>query len=106
VSFAAITLCVASQEVFIVVVYFVIDSVRNLLVTPSYVCTSLMTCVLFCLLTAFALLFASLTSLLFSFVLGGVGARETPKLLPSFARCCLYKGKVRAEADREVACVS
>jgi hypothetical protein len=31
VSFAAITLCVASQRVFIVVVYFVIDSVRKLL---------------------------------------------------------------------------
>jgi hypothetical protein len=45
VSFAAITLCVASQRVFIVVVvvvvvvYFVIDSVRNLLDTPSYVYT-------------------------------------------------------------------
>jgi hypothetical protein len=36
VSFAAINLCVASQRVFIVVVYFVIDSVRNLLDTPSY----------------------------------------------------------------------
>jgi hypothetical protein len=36
VSFAAITLCVASQRVFIVAVYFVIDSVRKLLVTPSY----------------------------------------------------------------------
>jgi hypothetical protein len=37
VSFAAITLCVASQRVFIVVsVYFVIDSVRKLLVTHSY----------------------------------------------------------------------
>jgi uncharacterized membrane protein len=35
VKFAAITLCVASQRVFIVV-YFVIDSVRKLLVTPSY----------------------------------------------------------------------
>jgi hypothetical protein len=35
-SFAAITLCVASQRVFIVV-YFVIDSVRKLLVTPSYI---------------------------------------------------------------------
>jgi hypothetical protein len=35
VSFAAITLCVASQCVF-VVVYFVIDSVRKLLDTPSY----------------------------------------------------------------------
>jgi hypothetical protein len=36
VSFAAITLCVASQRVFIVVsVYFVIDSVRKLLDTPS-----------------------------------------------------------------------
>jgi hypothetical protein len=37
VSFAAITLCVASQRVFIVVVYFVVDSVRKLLDTPSYV---------------------------------------------------------------------
>jgi hypothetical protein len=36
VSFAAITLCVASQRVFIVV-YFVIDSVRKLLDTPSYI---------------------------------------------------------------------
>jgi hypothetical protein len=36
-SFAAITLCVASQRVFIVVrVYFIIDSVRKLLDTPSY----------------------------------------------------------------------
>jgi hypothetical protein len=35
VSFAAITLCVASQRVFIFV-YFVIGSVRKLLVTPSY----------------------------------------------------------------------
>jgi hypothetical protein len=35
VSFAAITLCVAAQRVFIVV-YFVIDSVRKLLDTPSY----------------------------------------------------------------------
>jgi hypothetical protein len=38
VSFAAITLCVASQRVFVVVsVYFVIDSVRKLLDTPSYI---------------------------------------------------------------------
>jgi hypothetical protein len=39
VSFAAITLCVASQRVFIalVVVYFVIDSVRKLLDTPSHI---------------------------------------------------------------------
>jgi hypothetical protein len=37
VSFAAITLCVASQRVFIFVVYFVIDSVRKLLDTASYV---------------------------------------------------------------------
>jgi hypothetical protein len=37
VSFAAITLCVASQRAFIVVsVYFVIDSVRKLLDTPPY----------------------------------------------------------------------
>jgi len=40
VSFSAITLCVASQRVFIVV-YFVIDSVRKLLVTPSYIRTKL-----------------------------------------------------------------
>jgi hypothetical protein len=37
VSIAAITLSVASQRVFIDVVYFVIDSVRKLLDTPSYV---------------------------------------------------------------------
>jgi hypothetical protein len=38
VSFVAITLCVVSQRVFIVVsVYFVIDAVRKLLDTPSYV---------------------------------------------------------------------
>jgi hypothetical protein len=38
VSFAAITLCVASQQVFIAVgVYFVIDSVRKLLDTPSHI---------------------------------------------------------------------
>jgi hypothetical protein len=38
VSFAAITFCVAPQRVFIVVrVYFVIDSVRKLLDTPSYI---------------------------------------------------------------------
>jgi len=36
VNFAAITLCVASQRVFIVV-YFVIDSVRKLVDTPSFV---------------------------------------------------------------------
>jgi len=37
VSFATITLFVASQGVFISVVYFVIDSVRKLLDTLSYV---------------------------------------------------------------------
>jgi hypothetical protein len=37
VSFAAITLCVTSQRVFIVVGYFVIDSVRKLLDTPGYI---------------------------------------------------------------------
>jgi hypothetical protein len=37
VSFAAITLCVASQPAFIVIsVYFVMDSVRKLLDIPSY----------------------------------------------------------------------
>jgi hypothetical protein len=36
VSFATITICVASQRVFIVIVdYFVIDSARKLLDTPS-----------------------------------------------------------------------
>jgi hypothetical protein len=34
-SFAVITLCVASQRVFIVVVYFVIDSVLKLVDTPA-----------------------------------------------------------------------
>jgi hypothetical protein len=39
VSFAAITPCVASQRVFIVVsVYFVVDSVRKLLDTLVYFC--------------------------------------------------------------------
>jgi hypothetical protein len=33
---AAIALCVASQRLFIVVVYFVINSVRKLLDTPLY----------------------------------------------------------------------
>jgi hypothetical protein len=36
VSFAAVTLCVASQRVFIVVISFVIDSVREFLDTHSY----------------------------------------------------------------------
>jgi hypothetical protein len=36
VSFAAITLCVSCQRVFIAVVYFVIDSVWKLLDTSSY----------------------------------------------------------------------
>jgi hypothetical protein len=41
VSFTATTLCVASQRVFIFVsVYFVTDSVRKLLDTPSYVSTA------------------------------------------------------------------
>jgi hypothetical protein len=36
VSFAAVTLCVDPQRMFIVVVNFVIDSVRKHLDTPSY----------------------------------------------------------------------
>jgi hypothetical protein len=36
VSFAAITLCVASQRVFIIIVYFIINSVQKLLNIPSY----------------------------------------------------------------------
>jgi hypothetical protein len=43
VSFAAITPCVASQQVFVVVVYFVIDSVRKLLDTLSYLLNMLST---------------------------------------------------------------
>jgi hypothetical protein len=43
VSFATITLCVASQRVFIV--YFIIDSVRKLLDTPSYVFMYVYVCV-------------------------------------------------------------
>jgi len=35
--FAATTLCVAYQRVFIVGLYFLLDSVRKLLRTPSYV---------------------------------------------------------------------
>jgi hypothetical protein len=46
VSFAAVTLCVASQRVIPKVsVYFIIDSVRKLLDTPSYLCTN---CCLIC----------------------------------------------------------
>jgi hypothetical protein len=36
VSFTAITLCVVSQHIFIIVVYIIIDSVRKLLDKPSY----------------------------------------------------------------------
>jgi glucan biosynthesis protein len=38
VGFAAVNLYVASQRVFVVIVYFVIDSVRQFLNTPSYDC--------------------------------------------------------------------
>jgi len=40
-SFAHITLCVASQRVFVVIDDFGIDSVRTLLYTPSYVCQTI-----------------------------------------------------------------
>jgi hypothetical protein len=43
VSFAARTLCITSQRVFIVVVYFVIDAVRKLLDTPPYKTTGKIT---------------------------------------------------------------
>jgi hypothetical protein len=43
VSFAAITFCVTTQRGFIVIsVYFVIDSVRKLLNTPSHSCRGLL----------------------------------------------------------------
>jgi hypothetical protein len=53
VSFAAITLCATSQRVFIVVVVvvdFVIDSVRKLLDTPSYmyICVCVRACARVC----------------------------------------------------------
>jgi hypothetical protein len=41
VTFAATTLSVPSQRVFIVVFYFVIDSVRKLLDIPSYITRSI-----------------------------------------------------------------
>jgi len=48
VSFTAITLCVASERVFIVVsVYFFMDSVWKLLVTPSYRVPSITARILF-----------------------------------------------------------
>jgi hypothetical protein len=40
VSFATITLCLASQRLYNVAVYFVIDSVRKILDTPSYFTTT------------------------------------------------------------------
>jgi hypothetical protein len=36
VSFSTITLCVASRQIFIAVVHFIINSVQKLLGTPSY----------------------------------------------------------------------
>jgi hypothetical protein len=48
VSFAAITVCVASQRVFIVLsIYFVIDSVRKLVDTPSYIIIFNLCCEMF-----------------------------------------------------------
>jgi hypothetical protein len=44
VSFAAITLRVASQRVFIVVVDFIIDSVRKFLDTLLYICVCVCVC--------------------------------------------------------------
>jgi hypothetical protein len=50
VSFTAITLCIASQRVLIfiivVVVHFVIDSVRKLLDTPSYLCENVVSAII------------------------------------------------------------
>jgi len=51
VSFATITLCVDSQRVIPKVsVYFVIDSVRKLLDTPSYTSTSPYVFIMWCLI--------------------------------------------------------
>jgi hypothetical protein len=60
VSFTIITICVGSQRVFIVVnIYFVIDSVRNLLDKPSYtVCGCKAPCTLdFCTVLRWAISF-------------------------------------------------
>jgi hypothetical protein len=64
-SFAAITLCVASQRMFVVVVYFVINSVRKLLDTPSYTPKELQS------------LYISMPNLLFFF---GIRCLEPPLL--------------------------
>jgi hypothetical protein len=45
VSFAAITFRIASQWMFIVVAYFLIDSVRKLLDTPLCVCVCVCVCI-------------------------------------------------------------
>jgi hypothetical protein len=46
VSFATITLCIASRRVFVVIiVYFVTDSVRKHLDTPSCACVCVCVCV-------------------------------------------------------------
>jgi hypothetical protein len=64
VSFAAVTLCVVSQRVFIVVVYFVIDSVRKLLDTSSYVCWLQMCCYAYSSMPAFLFVFMLAVALL------------------------------------------
>jgi hypothetical protein len=46
VTFAAITLCVASQRVFIVVSIYIIHSVRKLLDTPSHKCIAIVSQIL------------------------------------------------------------
>jgi len=46
VSFAAISFCVASQRVFVIVVYFITDSVRKLLDITSYLMQHTVTLVL------------------------------------------------------------
>jgi hypothetical protein len=62
VNFAAITLCIASQRVFIVVVYFVIDSVRKVLDAPSYTLQIFSLCSLLQYLATWFLHFSTLAS--------------------------------------------
>jgi hypothetical protein len=73
VSFATITLCVASQRVFIVVVYFVTDLVQKLLDTPSnhiYVCVCVCVCVCVYRLLVFLLMSKKFVSITVNLVLG------------------------------------
>jgi hypothetical protein len=75
VSFVAITLCVASQRVFKIVVYFVIDSVLKLLIHPRILLTTLF------------------------FPLVGMGTRKIQKDAKIRAEYCQYNSEARTETS-------